>query len=72
MKTGMLSDKQYDKLTDRLSKKYLNKKYKTKWGDIVEVKQLFISRRSDERYNDKCIDDKGIVLLLSDLKRKVK
>lgn len=72
MKTGMLLEKQYTKLVDRLSKKYLGNKYKTKTGEVVIITKLFIDSRRDGRGLDKCCTDKGTTLLLSDLKRKLR
>lgn len=72
MKTGMLLEKQYTKLVDRLSKKYLGKKYKTKTGEVVVITKLFIDSRRVGRVLDKCCTDKGTTLLLSDLKRKLR
>lgn len=72
MKTSMLSKKEYYKLVNKLSNKYLGKKYKTTSGDVVVISKLFIDNRRDGRYLDKCCTDTGRVLLLSELKRKIR
>ena len=72
MKTGMLLEKQYTKLVDRLSNTYLGNTYKTNTAEVLVITKFSIDSRRDGRGLDKCCTDKGTTLLLSDLKRKLR
>lgn len=71
MDTKMFTPKQYDKLVDKLSMKYLGKTYETKSGEIVEIYKLYIKNRKDTRDLDEIVGKDGKVYLLTDLKKRV-
>lgn len=72
MDVKMFTDKEYNKLVDKLSLKYLGKTYELNSGEVVEIYKLYIQNRKDTRDFDEFVSKEGKVYLFTDLKKRKK